>query len=418
MKLVPLNLCLASPIYYPYFGGASTRFRKYLPEFKKKGVNTHVLTGTLNKYITERRDVKPDWLTVPVGEIYPKEFVDGFPVYRVRLPYESVRNADYKFGEFVVQSCISRNEETDVVQFVSTSPWMSKSLFQLRKLNIPTLLAYTLITDLSKNPVKRIYQKFLWNIPFKFSNCVVVNSTKMKESLESNGINTRIEVIGNGVDINRFHPAQNESELQHVREKLNIKVSDQVVINVGSIEPRKGTDLLVQAWSELAVQNKSLHLILVGPQRNSTVLGSTDFYNKLLDIVQTRRVADRVHFLDYVPDVETYLRISDLFVFTSLREGLPNAIFEAMASNLPVITTKFDGISHEIGQVDKHYLLLPERDHFQLASLMERVLKSKSLQQSLGNAARKWVEESFSLDSTIDKYKALYQGLVYNKKQN
>ena len=169
--------------------------------------------------------------------------------------------------------------------------------------------------------------------------------------------------------------------------------------------------MLVKAWSNLALLNKNLHLILVGPRQSTSFLDSVNFYNNLINEIETKQLVDRVHFLDYVPDVETYLRISDLFVFASVREGLPNAVFEAMASNLPVITTNFEGISTEMGQAGKHYLLLPERNHTQLTKLMDKVLSDNYLQEQLGSSGRKWVEDTFSLDVTLDKYSELYREL-------
>ncbi len=81
-----INLCLASPLFYPTYGGSQLRFLRYLPGLKARGIDVRVVSGTPSAEDVTQGNSAGDWSRYPAGTILPEEIVNGAPLMRVRLP--------------------------------------------------------------------------------------------------------------------------------------------------------------------------------------------------------------------------------------------------------------------------------------------------------------------------------------------
>lgn len=406
-----IDVCLASQLFYPIYSGSGFQFLQYLPGLQARKVQVRVFTGTPTLSVAQASSVEVTWQACRPGEMLPMEMVRGVPVHRVRLPDAASIQRSILYGRTLVRFCQQPDYRPDLIQFVEPPLWAVPWLPKLRYLNIPMVGTYMLPAELSSNPVKRALQRRYWRLPFQLVNCVVVNSTVMRERLRNLGVTTSIEVIPNEVDLQRFRPAANSETRQEIRQPLGIGEEEPLIVTVGSVEPRKGTDLLLAAWVQLAPRCSHSHLVIVGPRWDLADPALEDFRRKLEALVAASGAPDRVHFVGRVENVEDYLRAADVFVFTSLREGVPAAVFEAMASGLPVITTPFLGLPDEFGQPNEHYLLV-DRDPNLLSSLIEKVLKERALRAKMGLSARQWVEAQMDVERSLDRYATLYRELV------
>lgn len=116
------------------------------------------------------------------------------------------------------------------------------------------------------------------------------------------------------------------------RAELGLKESDFVCISAGDIVERKNYTIAIDAIAK--VKNPNLHYLIcgVGPEQK-----------KLEAQVKALGIEDNIHFLGFRKDIKELLKISDIFLFSSLQEGLPRSLMEAMAVGLPCIASKIRG---------------------------------------------------------------------------
>ena len=234
---------------------------------------------------------------------------------------------------------------------------------KMRVLGIPTLYAYTLPSKGSSNPIKRSWQRFQRRRNFNSIDCIITNSRANQDQLVRLGVKRRIEVILNGVELKNFYPAADEAEKTALRCRLSCPPEGKMIVSVGAVHPRKGTDLLLQAWLKLAAEIPDAHLFLIGMRHDRNNPKLKKFGQSVEALVGASGVADRIHFSGYVPNVAEYLKAADLFLFPSRIEGMPNAMLEAMACGVPVVACPFIGFSSDLGKPDEQFVLvnhLPE----------------------------------------------------------
>jgi glycosyltransferase involved in cell wall biosynthesis len=162
---------------------------------------------------------------------------------------------------------------------------------------------------------------------------VVAVSQALKETLASAGIAAeRVTVIPNGVDASVFRPSDREA----ARTALGVSPDETVLFSAGTLVREKGIEHLIAGLSRLG-DRPDLRLYVAGAGPHHASLEAT---------ADREGLTDRVTFLGHL-DLEEMVRwyqAADLFVFASLREGCPNAVIEALACGLPVVSTDVGGV--------------------------------------------------------------------------
>jgi UDP-glucose:(heptosyl)LPS alpha-1,3-glucosyltransferase len=142
--------------------------------------------------------------------------------------------------------------------------------------------------------------------------------------------------IYNGVDLDRFQPANDPSERAAIRQKFIVPASARVVAFVGNGFARKGLGFLIEAWPLVV---GGAFLLVVGADRQS---------EKFARRARALNVGGRVVFIGPQPDVATLFHAVDAFAMPSLFEPFGNVVMEAMASGLPAMTSAFSGVAEVI----------------------------------------------------------------------
>jgi glycosyltransferase involved in cell wall biosynthesis len=174
---------------------------------------------------------------------------------------------------------------------------------------------------------------------------------------------------------------------------------------LGNIREPKGYLILLDAAAEVCAQVPNIKVLIAGEADKAGL------YDRLLQKREGLGLEGQVEFLGHVTDVHGFLNRIDCAVSSSLTEGMPLSLIEAMAHALPVVATRCGGvpelIDHEI-----HGLLCEPGNAGELASAMLRVIREPALRYRMGRAACERAVTHFALDIMCDRYEQLYLDAV------
>jgi glycosyltransferase involved in cell wall biosynthesis len=410
----PLKLCLASPHFFPTYGGAQLRFQRYLPGLRQRYIVASVFTGTpkaqecanTKELLLSDQDVCTSEDGLVVGEL------KGVPIHRTRLYDRAGWRRSIAFSQGLFNFCRRQENRPDILQMIpSLQPRSAPWLRSIRKgLGIPIVFGYTVMLEPPSNPVKRAFRQWAWRRLYREMDCVVVGSSVLRDSLWKMGIRTRIEVIPNGVNLKRYRPPAAEFDREKSRRALGFAPGQTIVTFIGAVSPRKGADLLLQAWVRVSKEFPKAHLVVVGARKDLGRPKLKSFAMNIEALSHASICPENIHFPGIVDNVEEYLRASDVFVFPSRREGVPNTVLEAMACGLPVIMCPFLGLPNEFGRPHQGQIVVNHSGE-DIANAVSTVLKDDELRKALGREARQWVEKNMNLENSLDQYAALYHDL-------
>jgi len=180
------------------------------------------------------------------------------------------------------------------------------------------------------------------------------------------------------VDIDRFSPGAND-----IRLRLKISAAEPVIGFVGRLTRDKGVPELIEAFERVLKASPQARLLLVG------------WYDESDDALsaETRESIDRhprIVRTGFVADTAPYYRAMDMLVLPTWREGFPNAVLEAAASGLPVITTLATG-SRDAVVPEITGLLIPPGHAGAISEAIQVLLNDPERGKRMGAAARRWV---------------------------
>lgn len=203
-------------------------------------------------------------------------------------------------------------------------------------------------------------------------------------------------IHGVGVNVEKFKPVE-QSEKFSLRESLGYRPDDFLMFYAAEFNKNKNQELLIESLALIKEEVQNAKLLLAG---DGVLL------NKCKEIARKLDVCDRIDFLGYRNDIGNLLKISDISVASSLREGLPVNIMEAMSSGLPVIATINRGHSELIDNEQNGYLI-QANDSNNFAIKILEVYKSKELCKKLGLAGMNKMK-NYSISKVIFELKDIY----------
>jgi len=203
----------------------------------------------------------------------------------------------------------------------------------------------------------------------------------------------RIDVIPNGVDLERFHPAQ-ESPGGRVAQA---GAGPLRLLTVGRLSATKRLPLLIEALEGLGAEGCAVSLTIVGGGALEGEIRRTVDRKKLQGVVTLRGRVDAAE----MPEI---YRRHDLFVSASAQEGMSNAMLEAMASGLPIVTTRCEGVDELI--VDNGLVVNDPRPAT-LAQAVKSLIEGRQRLETMSLAARRGAEK-LTWDAVAEAYLHLY----------
>lgn len=224
---------------------------------------------------------------------------------------------------------------------------------------------------------------------------VVTTGEKLRRELIENLHLTEqnTQSIPTGIDTTRFTPGD---KIQ-ARRTLNLDQSAQWIGIVATLRSWKGHVYLLEAFAALKAPNARLLIVGEGPQMHN-----------LRNKVQELAIAERVHFAGNQKEVTPWLQAMDVFALPSYaNEGVSQAVMQAMACALPVVTTDVGSMTDVIIP-NETGLLVPIRDSAALGQALSELLNNPDLAQKIGQAAHRFAQEHCGIDHMVERMEAIF----------
>lgn len=231
----------------------------------------------------------------------------------------------------------------------------------------------------------------------RFKKIIAISELVKKNIIENYNIDKRlIETIYNSVDLERFRPENREIYRREILEAYSIAENTFIALFAGSGFERKGLEFLLRA-AELVTVPMTLLIAGKGPEKRYA-----GFIKK-----------QRVIFCGPQKEIHKYYAASDVFVFPALYEPFGNVHLEALASGLPVITTRQTGAA-EIIEEGKHGFVIENPEDINDIAEKITLLMDRNLLQRMSIEARK-LAEKFSFEEHMRKIYDLYGAIQKNR---
>ncbi len=217
------------------------------------------------------------------------------------------------------------------------------------------------------------------------------------------GLDGRIAVVRNGVDVDRFARKLAGFDRASFRRSKGLPADDLLVGSLGELRPLKRHDDFIRAAAIVAEKFPETHFVLAGVDTSA----KGEMRRQLERLVFELNLQSRFHFLGWLNDAAELLTALDVFVSASETESFGLAIAEAMAASAPVVATATEG-ARELIRDQKTGLLAPIGDFARLAAAIEILLADTKHRTEIAEQAREAVKTQFSLQRMVDEIEQIY----------
>lgn len=392
-----VEVCFISPEYIPLSGGTGSYVYYLSRELIKNGYSTSVVTSydetkdiTINK---KQRAFFLKTLKVPVVRSFIfagaafrklKQINDNIPVdiTHINLPLVPSFAVPRNFGKTLITTVHSTwKGEAESIRREPYSRLNSNERFMV-----------------SFNRLLRFFEEQTLE---RSNKLIAVSDFTRKELQKYYKVREdKIRVIHNGVDINKFAPPKDKTQ---VKKELGFDKKNVNILSVGRLYARKGLFTLLESVSIVAKKYKNVKLIISGK-------GQSNEMKKLINYAEKLGVRSNILFTGYFPDAKLpkLYQAADIFAFSTFYENLPFAVLEALSSSLPVVTTKVGGIPEMIDD-GKDGFLVPPANSAVLSDRILYLIEHPIEASEMAFQARKTVENRFDWRLIVKKVIKVYQ---------
>lgn len=321
-------------VYYPSFerGGITKILQNFLNECINKKIDVYLITEGLNWKDNYKVSNK-------VKIIYIKKFNYTFFSKRIISSVLSINSMISLFSEINKKKTILFSFQSNIIPIIICKLFgvkivirNSEDIFEATRYADKKILAYFVF--------------FLKMIFYNFSDGIIANSTKSKKSLEKILLKKdKVKLI--------FNPYINKLQKKKYFKKQKI------ILSIGRLCKQKNFETLIKAFKIFLNGKDNYKLIILGHGPDK---------EKLIAISKKLKIYKNIQFKGWVPNTTPYLKKSKIFVLTSLYEGLPNSLIDAVNHEVPTVSTKCSG-SEDILNF-KNGVYFNFKDHHELAKKM------------------------------------------------
>jgi glycosyltransferase involved in cell wall biosynthesis len=244
-----------------------------------------------------------------------------------------------------------------------------------------------------------LYVKFdKWALPY-YQAAICVSDDLLQECNALGLAPDRCHLIHNAIDTSEYRRTISNEEGKRA---LGCDPADILVGSVGRLSPEKAFDQLIQAIVELRRSGKRVSL---------WIAGEGDARSDLQSVIDRLQCGAYVRLLGHVADPKTLYQAMDVFALSSIREGLPNVVLEAMALETPVVATRIAGMPSLIREGSDGLLVEPG-NLAELKAAVGLLIDDSALRRRLATTARTTIETRFSFTRRMERVAAVYDGLL------
>lgn len=206
-------------------------------------------------------------------------------------------------------------------------------------------------------------------------------------------------VHGVGLDEEKFNILISDVEKENLKQELKIDDKSVVCTYVAELNKNKNQQLLIKAIKRLKDDNNNVTLLLVGKGR---------YEPKLLKLIKKMNLEENVKLLGYRSDIVKILSITDIYLASSLREGLPVNVMEAMYMGLPIIAVDNRG-HRELVQHNENGFIVEQNSAMEnnMSNYLNLLVNDKHLREKFGNDSKGKVRE-YTLNNVINSMNKIY----------
>ncbi|ACK42895.1 MULTISPECIES: glycosyltransferase family 4 protein [Dictyoglomus] len=394
-----MKIAFFSDTYIPHKNGVATSLSFLKKTLEEESHSVYLFIPFIPNIPKERNTFTLPSITFP----FQKE-------HRIALPYS------------IKYDLMLRNMEPNIIHTHTPFSLGIFGLYMGKRIKIPIVHTYhTLLPDyayyiwdhfphfVKKNIIdeERAKRIAIW-ISREYCNhsdLIIAPSTKIKRLLKNFGIQKPIEILPNGIDLDRFKKIPKPE----ARKSLGLPTDVILLLFVGRLGKEKNIEFLIEVMKYIKENNEKLiYLVIVGDNPDKRVM------EELKNKAKTLNVYDRTIFtgyLEYERVIEAYYA-SDIFVFSSITETQGLVILEAMASGLPVVAIDDDAISDFVKDGINGFLVPNNQENKRLFSeKIKNLIEDKDLYTKMSLHALE-TSRSFHIKNLNKKLLALYEDLI------
>ncbi|NCO82923.1 MAG: hypothetical protein COZ31_07345 [Nitrospirae bacterium CG_4_10_14_3_um_filter_44_29] len=325
----------------------------------------------------------------------------------------------------ITADCIISFERTTCQDVYRAGEGCHAEWLQLRRKIEPWWKRYTFLINPLHIALLRLEKK-----AFHDTRLIIANSNMVKSQIINHYAvsEKKIKVLYNGVDIKRFSPLNAETYRTNVRKELSISKDAKVILFVGSGFERKGLGTLIRAMS--LIKRKETNILHNNTKKNENNPPSPPFskggmggfskkdiklivigrgnINKFKSLAKKCGSHENVLFLGAQSEVERLYAAADIFALPTIYDPFSNAVLEAMASGLPVITTRNNGAAELIRNGEEGFILKDLTDY---NALSEKIGQALSNCKAMGYKAR-LTAEKYPIEKTAEEFMKIISELI------
>jgi glycosyltransferase involved in cell wall biosynthesis len=393
---LPNKVCFISPEYWPLSGGTGAYVYYLSNELLKNGYKIYVVTGSnqgQDVHVNPQLDVS--FLKIPKIPIVKSFMLAGnsqrklnsvrktanVDITHPQLPLTPNFAVPPNFGKTIV--CTVHSTWKGEAEAIQGEPYSRLNA------NEKFLVSFNWFLRFFEEGMLSRARKII--AVSHFTKWELTNYYKIPAN--------KIQVIHNGVDINKFKPAVDKRK---VKAELGFNPDDLAIVSVGRLYARKGLFTLIDSMPSVVKRYPNAKFIISGK-------GQSDEMNKLIAHAEKLGVKNNIIFTGYYPDkkLPRLYQAADVFAFSTFYEHHPFAVLEALATGLPVVTTTVGGIPETIESGKNGLLVKP----FNARAFGEKILyllEHPVAATEMGAQARKTIVENYDWSIVVKDAMKVY----------